>query len=123
MQVVVGRILFEYKLLKRTTIGLLWRTPILWCVTGKIKASWPTVLQHCFFRLKDSSGWQQVFTSPHIESLIERLAVNAKMGSSETSKMVAISYGSQVRLWGISDTGARTNVGKLLFIAALPSCT
>lgn len=68
-----------------------------------------------FFRLKDSSGWQQVFTSPHIESLIERLAVNAKMGSSETSKMVAISYGSQVRLWGISDTGARTNVGKLRF--------
>ncbi|CAG9766347.1 unnamed protein product [Ceutorhynchus assimilis] len=63
------------------------------------------------YRLKDSSGWQQVFTSPHIESSIERIAINAKMGSTETSKMVAISYGSQVRLWGISDTGARTNVG------------
>nr|CAI5829354.1 unnamed protein product [Callosobruchus analis] len=33
------------------------------------------------------------------------------MGSTETSKMVAISYGSQVRLWGISDAGARTNIG------------
>ncbi|XP_050301332.1 BTB/POZ domain-containing protein KCTD3 [Anthonomus grandis grandis] len=63
------------------------------------------------YRLKDSSGWQQVFTSPHIEHDIERIAINAKMGSTETSKMVAISYGSQVRLWGISDTGARTNIG------------
>ncbi|KAH1007210.1 BTB/POZ domain-containing protein KCTD3 isoform X2 [Dendroctonus ponderosae] len=63
------------------------------------------------YRLKDASGWQQVFTSPHIESCIERIAINAKMGSTETSKMVAISYGSQVRLWGISDAGTRTNVG------------
>ncbi|XP_076259871.1 BTB/POZ domain-containing protein KCTD3 [Rhynchophorus ferrugineus] len=63
------------------------------------------------YRLKDSSGWQQVFTSPHIESCIERIAINAKMGPNETSKMVAISYGSQVRLWGISDTGDRTNIG------------
>ncbi|XP_074037504.1 BTB/POZ domain-containing protein KCTD3 isoform X1 [Leptinotarsa decemlineata] len=63
------------------------------------------------YRLKDSSGWQQVFTSPYIESCIERIAINAKMGSTETSKMVAISYGSQVRLWGISDSGARTNIG------------
>ncbi|CAH1162973.1 unnamed protein product [Phaedon cochleariae] len=63
------------------------------------------------YRLKDSSGWQLVFTSPYIESCIERIAINAKMGSTETSKMVAISYGSQVRLWGISDAGSRTNIG------------
>ncbi|CAG9859483.1 unnamed protein product [Phyllotreta striolata] len=63
------------------------------------------------YRLKDSSGWQLVFTSPYIDNQIERIAVNAKMGASETSKMVAISYGSQVRLWGISDMGQRTNVG------------
>ncbi|CAH1114439.1 unnamed protein product [Psylliodes chrysocephalus] len=63
------------------------------------------------YRLKDSSGWQLVFTSPYIESQIERIAINAKMGASETSKMVAISYGSQIRLWGISDIGQRTNVG------------
>ncbi|VEN58820.1 unnamed protein product [Callosobruchus maculatus] len=63
------------------------------------------------YRLKDSSGWQQVFVSPHIENVIERIAINAKMGSTETSKMVAISYGSQVRLWGISDAGSRTNIG------------
>lgn len=63
------------------------------------------------YRLKDSSGWQQVFTSPYIDNCIERIAINAKLGSAEASKMVAISYNSQVRLWGISDSGTRTDIG------------
>ncbi|XP_067211454.1 BTB/POZ domain-containing protein KCTD3 isoform X3 [Linepithema humile] len=63
------------------------------------------------YRLKDSSGWQHVFTSPHIECIIERVAINAKMGSGADSKMVAISYGSQVRLWGVSEEGIKINVG------------
>uniref|UniRef100_A0A1B6E3M3 BTB/POZ domain-containing protein KCTD3 n=1 Tax=Clastoptera arizonana TaxID=38151 RepID=A0A1B6E3M3_9HEMI len=69
------------------------------------------------YRLKDSTGWQHVFTSPHIESCIERVAVNAKIGASQgsgseaASKMVAISYASHIRLWGISEHGARTNIG------------
>ncbi|XP_044729954.1 BTB/POZ domain-containing protein KCTD3 isoform X2 [Chrysoperla carnea] len=72
------------------------------------------------YRLKDSSGWQQVFTSPHIEQCIERVAVNAKLGGGansttgtgeQASKMVAVSCGSQVRLWGVSEEGTRTNIG------------
>ncbi|XP_075222522.1 BTB/POZ domain-containing protein KCTD3 [Lycorma delicatula] len=66
------------------------------------------------YRLKDSTGWQHVFTSPHIESCIERVAVNAKLGQGgvgEASKMVAISYASHIRLWGISEHGGRTNIG------------
>ncbi|XP_028048056.1 BTB/POZ domain-containing protein KCTD3 isoform X3 [Monomorium pharaonis] len=63
------------------------------------------------YRLKDSSGWQHVFTSPHIECIIERVAINAKMGSGADGKMVAISYGSQVRLWGVSEEGIKINVG------------
>lgn len=69
------------------------------------------------YRLKDSSSWQHVFTSPHIESCIERIAINAKLGQGgggngeANCKMVAISYGSQVRLWGVSECGARTNIG------------
>ncbi|XP_069689720.1 BTB/POZ domain-containing protein KCTD3 isoform X2 [Periplaneta americana] len=67
------------------------------------------------YRLKDSSGWQHAFTSPHIESCIERIAINAKMGQGgsgeASSKMVAISYGNQVRLWGVSEDGTRTNIG------------
>jgi hypothetical protein len=73
---------------------------------------------HVICRLKDSSGWQHAFTSPRIESCIERIAINAKMaqggGGEASSKMVAISYGSQVRLWGVSEDGTRTNIGELL---------
>lgn len=73
-------------------------------------------------RLKDSSSWQHVFTSPHIESSIERIAINAKLsqgggsggGGEANCKMVAISYGSQVRLWGVSECGARTNIGNVI---------
>lgn len=68
-------------------------------------------------RLKDSSGWQLVFTSPYIESCIERVAINSKVtqnggaGDASSSRMVAISYGNQIRLWGITEHGARTNIG------------
>ncbi|CAH0391876.1 unnamed protein product [Bemisia tabaci] len=67
------------------------------------------------YKLKDHTGWQHVFTSSYIESYIERLAINAKIGQpgvgEATNKMIAISYGSQVRLWGISENGNRTNIG------------
>lgn len=73
-------------------------------------------------RLKDSTGWQHVFTSPYIESCIERVAVNAKIGGGAgqggvgeaASKMVAISYANHIRLWGISEHGVRTNIGMKL---------
>jgi len=75
-------------------------------------------------RLKDSSGWQQVFTSPHIDNCIERIAINAKMNSQNgnsdgSSVMVAISYGNQVRLWGVSEQGSRTNIGNILYYIIL----
>ncbi|XP_058467436.1 BTB/POZ domain-containing protein KCTD3 [Malaya genurostris] len=69
------------------------------------------------YRLKDSCGWQQIFVSPYVEQTIERIAINAKMGLATSageqshSKMVAISYGSQIRLWGISDDGSKSDVG------------
>ncbi|XP_034942555.1 BTB/POZ domain-containing protein KCTD3 isoform X2 [Chelonus insularis] len=63
------------------------------------------------YRLKDSSGWQHAFTSPHIEAIIERVAINAKMGSGPDGKMVAISYGSQIRLWSVAEDGIKTNIG------------
>ncbi|XP_058813594.1 BTB/POZ domain-containing protein KCTD3 isoform X2 [Topomyia yanbarensis] len=69
------------------------------------------------YRLKDSCGWQQIFVSPYVEHTIERIAINAKMGLATSageqshSKMVAISYGSQIRLWGISEDGSKSDVG------------
>uniref|UniRef100_A0A8D8B2L7 BTB/POZ domain-containing protein KCTD3 n=1 Tax=Culex pipiens TaxID=7175 RepID=A0A8D8B2L7_CULPI len=66
------------------------------------------------YRLKDYCGWQQIFVSPYVEAPIERIAINAKMtsaGEQSHSKMVAISYGSQIRLWGISEDGSKSEVG------------
>ncbi|XP_068152227.1 BTB/POZ domain-containing protein KCTD3 [Drosophila tropicalis] len=68
------------------------------------------------YRVKDSNGWQQVFTSPHIDAPIERIAINSKVNTSTAepipSKMVAISYGSQIRLWSIQDVGGqKTDIG------------
>lgn len=68
------------------------------------------------YALKDSSGWQLVFTSPHIEAPIERLAINAKLivssgGEQVLTKMVAIAGGQCIRLWRIGDGGERTDVG------------
>lgn len=66
------------------------------------------------YRLKDSSGWQLVFTSPYIEAIIERLAIKVNFSNANEktqSKMVAISYGSQIRLWRVSDDGNKSDVG------------
>lgn len=70
------------------------------------------------YRLKDSSGWQLMFTSPYIEQEISRLAINAKVNFSSTgeqaalsSRMIAISYGNQIRLWRLTDDGSKTDVG------------
>ncbi|XP_037810878.1 BTB/POZ domain-containing protein KCTD3 [Lucilia sericata] len=67
------------------------------------------------YRVKDSNGWQLVFTSPYIDSTIERIAINSKVNMSTAepipSKMVAISYGSQIRLWSIHEGGNKTDIG------------
>ncbi|XP_055322322.1 SH3KBP1-binding protein 1 [Sitodiplosis mosellana] len=66
------------------------------------------------YRLKDSSGWQLVFTSPYIEATIERLAIKVNFSNANEktqSKMVAISYGSMIRLWRVSDDGNKSDVG------------
>lgn len=66
------------------------------------------------YRLKDSSGWQLVFTSPYIDATIERLAIKANFvntNEKNQSKMVAISYGSQIRLWRVTDDGTKVDIG------------
>ncbi|XP_041969332.1 BTB/POZ domain-containing protein KCTD3 [Aricia agestis] len=63
------------------------------------------------YRLTDSCGWYVVFQSPVQDSPIERIALNAKSGSSATSSgnnnagtdvMLGISSGPLVRLWAFS---------------------
>lgn len=62
-------------------------------------------------RLKESIGWNQAWMSPYLESVVDQIAVNAKManpGHDGCSRMIAASYGSIVQLWQISDNGQST---------------
>ena len=45
------------------------------------------------FRMRDSHGWQHVFTSPYMEESIEKIALNTKMPGSQGDKMVAVASG------------------------------
>ncbi|XP_035891426.1 SH3KBP1-binding protein 1 isoform X3 [Anopheles stephensi] len=101
------------------TTGTGWADPMRVQII-KAHHNWISVAYAHFvtcYRLKDYSGWQQIFISPYIETTIERIAINAKMnlatsaGEQSHSKMVAISYGSQIRLWGISEDGSKAEVG------------
>jgi len=65
----------------------------------------------CVSRLKESIGWNQAWMSPYLESVVDRIALNAKManpGHDSCSRMIAASYGSIVQLWQISDNGQST---------------
>ena len=45
------------------------------------------------FRLRDTHGWEHVFTSPYLDSPIEKIALNTKMPGTLGDKMVAVASG------------------------------
>lgn len=66
------------------------------------------------YRIKESSGWQQVFSSPYLEWTIERIALNAKVVGGphgDKDKMVAAASGSSIILWSIQDGGSGSEIG------------
>uniref|UniRef100_A0A4W4FQS3 BTB/POZ domain-containing protein KCTD3 n=1 Tax=Electrophorus electricus TaxID=8005 RepID=A0A4W4FQS3_ELEEL len=66
------------------------------------------------YRVKESTGWQQVFTSPRLDWLIDRVALNAKvMGGSlgDNDKMVAVASGTEIILWAICPDGNGNEIG------------
>lgn len=108
--------------------------PSLWSVTGRVPL-WMThivmigIYMWLFFffftgrlflvlRVKESTGWQQVFTSPRLDWVIDRVALNAKvMGGSlgDNDKMVAVASGTEIILWAICPDGNGSEIGKLSF--------
>ncbi|KFO10190.1 BTB/POZ domain-containing protein KCTD3, partial [Balearica regulorum gibbericeps] len=68
----------------------------------------------CSSRIKESSGWQQVFTSPYLDWTIERVALNAKVVGGphgDKDKMVAVASESSIILWSIQDGGSGSEIG------------
>ncbi|TSO67461.1 BTB/POZ domain-containing protein KCTD3 [Bagarius yarrelli] len=66
------------------------------------------------YRVKESSGWQQVFSSPYLDLAIERVALNAKVVGGphgDKDKMVAVSSESRIILWSIQDGGSGNEIG------------
>ncbi|EHB01604.1 BTB/POZ domain-containing protein KCTD3 [Heterocephalus glaber] len=56
------------------------------------------------YRIKESSGQQQVFTSPYLNWAIERAALNAKVVGGphgDKDKMVAVASESSIILWSV----------------------
>lgn len=68
-------------------------------------------------RVKESTGWQQVFTSPRLDWVIDRVALNAKVmaGSlGDNDKMVAVASGIDIILWSICPDGNGNEIGESL---------
>lgn len=68
-----------------------------------------------FNRIKESSGWQQVFTSPYLDWTIERVALNAKVVGGphgDKDKMVAVASESSIILWSVQDGGSGSEIGR-----------
>ncbi|XP_058880279.1 BTB/POZ domain-containing protein KCTD3-like isoform X2 [Acipenser ruthenus] len=67
------------------------------------------------YRIKESSGWQQVFSSPYLDWAIERVALNAKVVGGphgDKDKMVAVASESTIILWSIQDGGSGSEIGE-----------
>lgn len=72
------------------------------------------------YSMKDSTGWHLIWTSPYMESVVERIAINAKVvnpsNQDNTNKMVAASSGSTIHLWSVSDDGCKRDIGKVILL-------
>lgn len=76
-------------------------------------------------RIKESSGWQQVFSSPYLDWTIERIALNAKVVGGphgDKDKMVAAASESSIILWSIQDGGSGNEIGGQTHCAVVSLC-
>ncbi|NXT90815.1 SHKB1 protein, partial [Anhinga rufa] len=65
-------------------------------------------------RMKETSGWQQVFSSPRLDWVIERVALNAKVlggALGDHDKMVAVASSSEIILWALQADGNGSEIG------------
>jgi len=68
--------------------------------------------------MKDMTGWHLLWNSEYLETPIERIAINAKVLSSNqdlSNRMIAASAGSIVRLWSIADDGVCREIGEIFY--------
>ncbi|KAM6038258.1 SH3KBP1-binding protein 1 [Chlamydotis macqueenii] len=67
----------------------------------------------CYW-MKETSGWQQVFSSPRLDWVIERVALNAKVlggALGDHDKMVAVASCNEIILWALQADGSGSEIG------------
>ena len=60
--------------------------------------------------MKDSTGWNLVWTSDYIHQLVDRIALNCKImypSQEHPSRMIAAAHGQSIHLWSLLNDGAR----------------
>ncbi|KAM4605867.1 SH3KBP1-binding protein 1 [Discoglossus pictus] len=66
------------------------------------------------YRMKETSGWQLIFSSPCLDWVIERVALNAKAMAGtpgDNDKMLAVASYSEIILWAIGGDGSGSEIG------------
>jgi len=86
--------------------------------TNCIAVAYPNFVAVFKQREGGNGVFRHVFTSPRLEKRVDRVAINAKMGSVldavAASAMLAVALGERVRLMGFTDDGVRVDVGNYL---------
>ncbi|KAJ1365462.1 hypothetical protein KIN20_025771 [Parelaphostrongylus tenuis] len=66
----------------------------------------------CVYRMKESLGWQSVYRTPPMESLIKHVALNTKFGPQNTDRMVAVALeNNNILLWALEDDDSTVKIG------------
>ncbi|KIH49868.1 hypothetical protein ANCDUO_20056, partial [Ancylostoma duodenale] len=66
----------------------------------------------CVYRMKESLGWQSVYSTPRMESLIKHVALNTKFGPQNTDRMVAVALANgNILLWALEEGDNAVKIG------------
>jgi hypothetical protein len=66
--------------------------------------------------MKDSLGWQSVYTSPRMDAPLKHIALNTKFGPQSSEKMLAVALANNsIHLWSLTDIGSSgTKIGIII---------
>uniref|UniRef100_W6NAN1 Potassium channel domain containing protein n=1 Tax=Haemonchus contortus TaxID=6289 RepID=W6NAN1_HAECO len=66
----------------------------------------------CVYRMKESLGWQSVYSTPRMDSLIRHVALNTKFGPQNTDRMVAVALANgNILLWSLEEGDTAVKIG------------
>lgn len=66
----------------------------------------------CVYRMKESLGWQSVYSTPRMESLIRHVALNTKFGPQNSDRMVAVALANgNILLWALEEGDNAVKIG------------